>query len=351
MSESHDDVQEEDLANPGLKQNKAEQQSPGELLREGRQAHEYSIEDLCAQTKLSPKTVQSLEDNDFEALSQPVFARGYYRQCAKVLDLDVERVMAAYTAWAGEPRAQQAAPATAVHVIPHDVTPGGFRLRGLLVFVLLVVVIGVAAIVLLPSLSSTMGPSADNNGNSTQVLEDDSDNGDGDDNGSASSAGGRMSAGAGDSLSTSSGADGDSSPDTPAVVGNADGKSARTGQTPGGRNVNRTLGITPPGQNDSSAGKNDNGKTQPTVAPNRLKLVFNKRSWVRVTDANGDRMASGIFEAGDTKEFNGKPPYHVTLGFAPGVAVTIGDEKVDVASQTGSGSIAHLTVNAPDNNS
>lgn len=349
MSEPHDDVHEDDLHNPGLKQNKAEQQSPGELLREGRHAHDYSVEDLCAQTKLSPKTVQALEDNDFAALSQPVFARGYYRQCAKVLDLDVERVMAAYTTWAGEPR-QQAAPATAVHVIPHDVTPGGggFRLRGLLVFVLLVVLIGVAAIMLLPSLSSTTGSSTDNNGNTTQILSDNNEGGG--DSGSAGQATNAMSAGHGDSLSTSADASGEPG-DTPAVAGKADAAQATTGHKPGGRNVNRTLGITPPGQNDSTAAANDNGKTQPAVDPNHLKLVFNKRSWVRVTDANGNRMASGIFEAGDSKEFDGQPPYHITLGFAPGVAVTIGGQAVDVASQTGSGSIAHLTVKAPDNNS
>lgn len=349
MTEPHDDVHDEDPHNPGLKQNKAERQSPGELLREGRQAHDYSIEDLCAQTKLSAWTVQSLEDNDFDALSQPVFARGYYRQCAKVLDLDVERVMAAYTAWAGDSQAQQGAPATAVHVIPHDVTPGGFRLRGLLIFVLLVLVIGGAAIVLLPSLSSTTDSSSDNEGNTTQVLSDDNDSRNaGDSSDSTAEDADSPSAGASNSLSTSADS-GDGSPDTPAVAGKSDDAEARTGQTAGGRNVNETLGITPPDEDGQSADDDGNAQ-QPSVAPNHLKLVFNKRSWVRVTDGNGNRMASGIFEAGDTQTFDGQPPYHVKLGFAPGVAVTMGGQKVDVAAQTGGSSIANLTLKAPDNN-
>ncbi len=122
---------------------------------------------------------------------------------------------------------------------------------------------------------------------------------------------------------------------TPDVVGDNGGQPS-TGKQPGGRNVNKSLGINPPNQTgDQAAGGADASQSsQPSVPPNRLVLTFNKRSWVRVTDANGNRMASGIFESGKTKEFNGKPPYKITLGFAPGVKVTIGGQPVDVAGQT-----------------
>jgi len=328
MNESHDDLREEGQQETPLRQNKAEQQSPGEILREGRIAHDYSVDDLCAQTKLSARTIHALEDNDFGSLSQPVFARGYYRQCAKVLDLNVERVMAAYTAWAGEP----AALATSVHVVPYDVTPGGFRMRGLLLLVTVIVLAGLAAIVLLPSLSSNSLSTGDNDNNTTQVLSDRDEN---------SSISNRPDIDSGDSERM--GANGG----TPDVVGGSGQAQANTGKTPGGRNVNQTLGITAPGQNGSADRDNNASTKEPAVAPSHLQLVFNKRSWVRVTDANGKQMASGIFEAGDTQDFDGTAPYSVKLGFAPGVDVMIGGQKVDVAGQTDSGSVARLTVKAP----
>lgn len=354
---------EEEATSPGLTRNKSDGQTPGEILREGRLAHDYSVDDLCAQTKLSAHTIEALEDNDFQSLSQPVFARGYYRQCAKVLDLDVERMMAAYTAIAGEPpKPKIDHGSVGAGIIPQDVTPGGgFRFRGLFILLLIVVIVIAVVVFVLPSsgvpgaiTGSNGSNNADQSSQSTTTFEfnSSSDDTSGDNNNNASA-----SSGASASATTSAaGATGSSTttPSTPDVVGDNGGQ-PRTGKQPGGRNVKQTLGLNSSngsGAQSDQAGNSDNATTQPSqpsVPPNRLVLKFSKRSWVRVTDANGNRMASGIFKPGDTKEFNGKPPYKITLGFAPGVKVTIGGQPVDVASQTSGGGIAHLTVDAANN--
>ncbi len=139
MNATHDDQSDErkepgltqnaddEAASPGLTRNKSDGLTPGEILREGRLAHDYTVEDLCAQTKLSHHTVEALEENDFQSLSQPVFARGYYRQCAKVLDLDIDRLMAAYTEIVGDaPKPRIDHRSVGAGVIPMDVTPGAW---------------------------------------------------------------------------------------------------------------------------------------------------------------------------------------------------------------------------------
>ncbi|KEZ75845.1 helix-turn-helix domain-containing protein [Salinisphaera hydrothermalis] len=346
---------EEEATSPGLTRNKSDGQTPGEILREGRLAHDYSVDDLCAQTKLSAHTVEALEDNDFQSLSQPVFARGYYRQCAKVLDLDVERIMAAYTAIAGEaPKPKIDHGTIGAGIIPQDVTPGGgFRFRGLFILLLIVVVVIAVVVFVLPSsgvpgaiTGSNDSNNADQSSQSTTTFEfnSSSDDSSGNNNGDGSTA---SATGAG----AASGGSDTTAPSTPDVVGNSSGQ-ASTGQQSGGRNVNKTLGINPSNGSGAQPASSDNTAqqpSQPSVPPNRLVLKFSKRSWVRVTDANGDRMASGIFKPGDTKEFNGKPPYKITLGYAPGVKVSIGGQPVDVAGQTSGGGIAHLTVDAANN--
>src|SRR5699024_3507737 len=122
---------DEEAVAQGLIANKAEQQTPGEMLREARIGHGYSVADLCAQTMLSKHTVEALEDNRFEDLSQPVFARGYYRKCGKVLDMDADALMAAYAASGGARTATTAdAIASPVHIVPADVTPDRRRTFG-----------------------------------------------------------------------------------------------------------------------------------------------------------------------------------------------------------------------------
>lgn len=341
MTAPEDETRIEDPAAAGLSQNKADGLSPGEILREGRLAHQYSIEDLCAQTKLTPKTVAALEDNDFKALSQPVFARGYYRQCAKVLDIDSERISRAYSAWAGEPEKISSDSVSSFNMIPQDVTPGGSRIGRLLLILVIVVVAVAVALYLLAggATNDTNGDLSDTGAETTTAISaEDNADGPGSDQSVSDDAG--QSNGTGDEISAGG---------TPDIAG---GDTARTGQTAGGRNVNRSLGITPPDEGQNESGQDghpaQNAAAANTGVPaNRLTLTFEKRSWVRVTDANGNRLASGIFEAGQSKEFDASAPYQVRLGFAPGVKVAIGGKTVDVAAQTNGSSVATLTVAAP----
>jgi cytoskeleton protein RodZ len=132
----------EGAAAPGLTHNESDRLSPGEILRESRLTHAYSVADLCVQTKLAPHTVEALENNDFEALPEPIFVRGYYRRCAVILDLDAKRLLTAYIAWGGKaPVAQLDQSVALAGVIPQDRAPGHSRLRGVLLFLVFAVVV------------------------------------------------------------------------------------------------------------------------------------------------------------------------------------------------------------------
>src|SRR3546814_14083788 len=62
-----------------------------------RQAQHLSVDDLAGQTKLARTTVEALERDDFGALLEPVYVRGYYRKCAKVLGVDEKALIEAYS--------------------------------------------------------------------------------------------------------------------------------------------------------------------------------------------------------------------------------------------------------------
>lgn len=355
---------EPSASSAGLTHNKSETVSPGELLREGRLTHDYSVDDLCVQTKLARHIVEALEDNDFPALPEPVFTRGYYRRCAAVLDLDEARLLAAYKAWGGEteaaPRLDRSIPVSGV--VPRDITPGRrSRFRGAFLFLILAIIVVIVAMFLLSKdgpLSKFMSGSETSGSQAISITQDFNDAGDASNVATPPSqdAGTPPDTGASslDTQTTDGGqatqAGAGDQPAAGVATGPADvaTQNQTTGPKPGGRNLTQEFGITPSTTAAVGETAGQEGESQepvkPAVPPNRLVLTFTKRSWIKVTDANGNRLAQGNYDAGETKEFNGKPPYNVTLGFAPGVKATIGGQPVDIAAQSGGSSVAHLTI-------
>lgn len=320
--------------------NQPDTQSPGEILRESRLAHDWSIDDLCAETKLSGKSVNALENNAFNELSQPIFAGGYYRQCAKVLDIDSERMMAAYAAWGGQKTSAQTAAPVTMDVVPEDVTPPNWRVFAAIGAIVLLVIVG-AIFVFMPNTNSDDSATAEaDNSDTAGVMTD----------GQAASDTGNATVGSGNSSATSNGRPaGSASQDTDTSLRvspePSSGADTNTGRRSGGRNVNDTLGIDREAERRRREAET---APEPQVEPNHLVVTFTDRSWVDIRDAGDSRLLRGIFEAGDTHEFDAAAPYRITLGYAPGVDMTIGGQDVDIKSQTSSNSTARLSVEARD---
>ena len=73
----------------------------GAELRDGRMARGVTIDDAQRATRIARRYLQALEDEDFEALPAPVFARGFLRSYAQYLSLDPTELVARFP---GEPR-------------------------------------------------------------------------------------------------------------------------------------------------------------------------------------------------------------------------------------------------------
>ena len=71
------------------------------MIREARERTHLSLDDMAAHTKLARATLEALERDDYGALLEPVYVRGYYRKCAKVLEMDEAQLIAAYNAQHG----------------------------------------------------------------------------------------------------------------------------------------------------------------------------------------------------------------------------------------------------------
>ena len=53
-----------------------EQQDPGQILREAREAREISLEEISAELRIESHLLAALEEGRYDELGAPVFARG-----------------------------------------------------------------------------------------------------------------------------------------------------------------------------------------------------------------------------------------------------------------------------------
>ncbi len=70
------------------------QAAVGQLLREAREAQGLTLEDAAVRLRLMHRQIEAMERDDFESLGQPVFARGFVRNYARLLGLDPESLLA-----------------------------------------------------------------------------------------------------------------------------------------------------------------------------------------------------------------------------------------------------------------
>ncbi|MBT3218205.1 MAG: hypothetical protein HN348_03870 [Proteobacteria bacterium] len=68
----------------------------GSFLSAVRQAREIEIQDMADTTRISARYLQAIESDAFESLPSATFVRGYVREMARMLDLDVNAVVSGY---------------------------------------------------------------------------------------------------------------------------------------------------------------------------------------------------------------------------------------------------------------
>lgn len=306
--------------------------SPGHLLRSARERNELSVDDLTARTLLSRPTVAALEDNRFDLLPQPVFVRGYYRKCAKVLAMSESELLDSYGQWADQAMAQPAS-SEQVDVVPQDVTPDRWRALGLVGVVVLVLFAAVFAWAWLPGL---VGSESDSNGSAEPATREAA---------SVAPAAGDSDASANDGYSAGNNAapvepapsEPDEAPDeAPDAAPASDGDARAPADNADPADSADT---------DTGAAGTESAADEAAVE-GKLTLRFRERSWVRVRDADGATLLGGIVKGGNLRVVEGNPPYDVSLGYAPGVSVKMGERAVDLSDRIADDDTAEFTVQA-----
>ncbi|RZI97174.1 MAG: helix-turn-helix domain-containing protein [Variovorax sp.] len=279
------------------------QKSAGDMLREAREAHGLHIEVVAAALKVTTQKLEALENDDIDALPDPVFARALAASVCRALKVDPAPVLAKL------PGAPRAALADADRTISKNFRSGaprtgrdaGWRPPGALTALVVLLLVGAAALFWLPQSAF--------------------------DQLSASVA--RMSSRGGD-------AGGDAKPDADAPVA----------AQPPGTVVEAVVPSATPAAPVAAAPVQDGAPSTTPATPAGDVLVFVARadSWITVTEAGGKQLLRRTVTAGETVGVSGTLPLSVVVGRASGIDVQVRGKAFDLAPVTKGGGVARFEV-------
>ncbi|MES0874375.1 helix-turn-helix domain-containing protein [Sinimarinibacterium thermocellulolyticum] len=271
--------------------------SPGAMIREARERAGLSLDDMAAHTKLARATLEALERDDHQALLEPVYVRGYYRKCAKVLEIDEARLIAAYNARV-VPRAPEA-PAK-LRLASGTELGSSSRLPVSMAVLAAVVAVVACAFIWFAREDRQAYPVV------AEVIEE-------------------VPLGAVVRPTPESTVEVQAEPAADATAVGVDGPQTA-----------------PPPTAEPAA--------QPTAAAaatGSLRLRFVAESWVRIDDAGGRVLLSGLRRAGTVETIQGQAPLAVFLGNAPGVEIEFEGRAVDVRAYVRDNNTARFTLPLP----
>lgn len=250
----------------------------GQTLRDAREAQGLGVDDVAARLRLMRRQIEAMEADDFDALGQPVFARGFVRNYARLLGLAPDPLLADMGGATAEP----------VAVRPEAPLPSRNWLTSPW---LLLALFGVAVLAVVPVALYWW-------------LNSDED---------------EMPAGATWAP--------DVAPATPAAAGTVPADPPVAAEAP------PTPEAVPAVPAVQDAGTVAADEAPPAVAPvvrGVLQLEFGADSWVEIRDATGRMLHRKLDTAGSSIEVRGEPPFDVVVGNAAQVRMTYNGRPIDL---------------------
>lgn len=262
--------------------------SVGSQLRAAREAARLSMDEVAHALKFSPRQIELLEADHYEALPGSMIVRGFVRNYARLLKLDADGLLH---------QLEVVMPSTPVEVRPPDnmgIASQPRSLRELSPLVVVALIALMAAILLV--LWHFFGPVAPK-------------------------------ASLPDPVQT---------PQQEQPVSVAPTPAPAPGTVPSAQPVMPSAGAVDPVMPPPASPVADS--SVPT-----LRFQFGDRSWVEVTDANRQLLHSGENPGGGQLTLTGKPPFEIVIGNAGKVTLTYGERQIDLVPHTRA-EVARLTL-------
>lgn len=291
----------------------------GERLAEARRLKKISLPDIARELHLDEAKVQALEENRFDVLGAPVFAKGHLRKYAEVVGVPLDDILADYYTM------NRKAGAPPVVAPPHDVRRDINLAPWLLGIPLLLIALGIAWWWLGRAPAPSV-PAA--NGDSSAAAEIRQ--------GPAVSPPPADAEALGE-LPVDDESAGDE-PEAEASGESPDGTAAAESREP----VASAVAESAPGADNAAA-----PASLPLTGPTgevRLALSYSGDCWTEIADSSGRRLYFDLARAGQTVNVSGSAPLSVLLGDTGNVTLSVNGEPYAIPESQRQGDTARLTI-------
>lgn len=303
----------------------------GNVLKAAREAQGLSIHEVCSQLRLGLKQIQAIEQDDFDKLPQPSIVRGFIRNYARLLNIDVNPILEAYQRIVPNKAPLPLSVRSNASRSVIDQPAPGFRPQRLLTFLIFLVLAGIAAYFYInhikpqalkdAALALDVDEIAETTGQEIPIPVPE-----------AAPAPTDITpvAPAAQNVDASPAAAVDNSAVAPATTGND--VTATTALPANNAVTNNTIVSTPTPATTQAA----EGTTLQASEPQKASLVFkvNEDSWVRIEDLQGKKVFSEVMPAGSERQVTTEKPVNITVGHASGTQLTIDNQPYDLTQAT-----------------
>ena len=266
----------------------------GTRLAAARDALSLSVNDVAARLRLSPRQVAAIEREDFAALPDLVYLRGFVRNYAKEVGIDPAPLLAVLNRRVGSPpeaALPDEGPSLLVRSAERERLSRSMVIAGAVGALIVFAIVGWLS-------SRTPEPPA------------------------APAAAVREVPAPATSAAAAA----------PAADGASDGTAQALLSPP-----TDAAGTEPPAPSaDLAAGE--------PLGPGVLHFVVRDVSWIEVTQQDGKVLLSENLPAGTEQVVRGRPPYQIVIGNSAAVELEYGGERVDLKPVTRAGNVARLTL-------
>lgn len=303
----------------------------GNVLKAAREAQGLSIHEVCSQLRLGLKQIQAIEQDDFDKLPQPSIVRGFIRNYARLLNIDVNPILEAYQRIVPNKAPLPLSVRSNASRSVIDQPAPGFRPQRLLTFLIFLVLAGIAAYFYInhikpqalkdAALALDVDEIAETTGQEIPIPVPEA----------APAPTDIAPAPAAQNVDASPAAV-DNLAAAPATTGNDASANAATAFPANNAVTNNTIVSTPTPATTQAA----ESTTLQASEPQKASLVFkvNEDSWVRIEDLQGKKVFSEVMPAGSERQVTTKKPVNITVGHASGTQLTIDNQPYDLTQAT-----------------
>ncbi len=304
----------------------------GNVLKAAREAQGLSIHEVCSQLRLGIKQIQAIEQDDFEKLPQPSIVRGFIRNYARLLNIDVNPILEAYQRIvpnkAPLPLSVRSNASRSVIDKPVPV----FRPQRLLTFLIFLILAGIAAYFYInhikpqalkdAALALDVDEIGETTGQEIAIPAPEA----------APAPATTTVAPVTENVDASTTTTVDNAVPAATVTGNDATSNAANTLSANNAIANNTIVSTPTPATTQAA----ESTTLQASEPQKASLVFkvNEDSWVRIEDMQGKKVFSEVMPAGSERQVTTEKPVNITVGHASGTQLTIDNQPYDLTQAT-----------------